>query len=151
MSDDNMMNIRGCCSCVRQHFYDADHLQLKYTLPVEAYQLHRELNYQLCQAWDRFAHRSHHLSVRECILLAEAWFMAVDHFTGTSRVSVLVVDAGWVPNCNYCRRPKSRHEPHKDNNPENDPPDRWVCDDGKNYKPIEYKLPMGGKHPKETP
>lgn len=128
------MDVIGAISVVRQHFYDADYLHLVYTRPIEAYTLDRTLNYQLCAAWNRFADQGARLSERECIILAESWMLAKE----TRRA--MGTDAGWRPDCAICDQSMAHHRSHPQNNPEGrDPPDRWLCDDGKLYAPKKYK------------
>lgn len=145
------LDIHGCVDAVREHFYRADYLRLVYTLPVEAYSLNRKLQYRICDAWNRFKDRGASLSERECVILAEAWLIAApDH------AKPMFANASWQPPCSRCGQLKIAHLDHPENNPKNDPPDRWVCpdEDGKAteylYEPTQYQEPMSGKHPKEA-
>jgi hypothetical protein len=128
------MDVMGAISVVREHFYRADYLHLLYTRPIEAYTLHRELNYYLCAAWNRFDRQNRRLSERECIILAESWMMA------NKLNRAMHTDAGWEPDCALCDESKTFHRPHPENNPEGrNPPDRWLCKNGKLYVPKTYK------------
>lgn len=140
------MDIHECTDCVRRHFYEADYLSLEYTLPIEAYSLNRTLQYRICQAWNRFKNNGTELIRRECVLLAEAWLISAPDYT-----KPMYVDSAWRAPCANCKKSFHAHHPHKENNPKNDPVDRWVCIDDTDsiYEATEYKMPMSGGHPKD--
>jgi len=141
MSHPGKLDVHGCVACVREHFYKADYLQLTYTLPVEAYSLNRTLQYNICTTWDRFRQTGSSLIERECILLAEAWFIsAIDH------TKPMYVNESWTPDCVLCGRTRTWHKLEHISKEE---PNRWTCEDGKLYEPVEYKLPQLGKHPSD--
>lgn len=135
------MTIHEAIACVRQHFHDADYLHLLYTRPVEAYSLNRRLLYRLCDAWGRFE-RTYPLAKHEIIVLAEAWLMSAPDFT-----QPLHIDVGWRPNCKHCGKTLQQHTGHAENKPSGYPPDRWVCDDGGLYEPIQYPPVPFEQHP----
>lgn len=134
------MDIHGCIEVVREHFWRADKIKLlegstyatRYRYPLEAYSLNRQLQYRLCEAWKR-NEGLQPLSERECVLLAEAWLIA------TPSPEPLEMNAGWVPPCVHCGSSRMCHKDHPENNPKNDPPDRWLCEDGKLYEPKKYE------------
>lgn len=140
------MNIHRFIDSVRAHFYRADYLRLKYTLPVEAYSLHRRLQYEICGAWNRVQQSSpeYPLTQREGMLLAEAWLMSAPDQT-----KPMYVNLAWRAKCAGCDKEFSSHRSHPDNNAAGDPPDRFLCSEGSVYTPVQYKLPMSGRHPSE--
>jgi hypothetical protein len=140
------LDIHGCIDCIREHFYKADYLKLSYTLPIEAYSLNRQLQHRICDAWKRFEHVGVFLSERECILLAESWLISAKDHT-----NAMYVNAAWRPKCKNCGQQLMFHTQHPENNPKNDPPDRWLCEaEGGLYEPIEYKKPPFGLHPTDA-
>lgn len=126
------LDVHGCIAIVREHFYRGDEYGTVYKLPVEAFVLNRELQYRLCEVWRRNQHQRR-LSERECILLAESWYMAAP-----SHTAIMFRDVGWEPPCVHCGRSRFEHEDHPENNPQNDPSDRWLCADGQLYEPKQY-------------
>lgn len=138
------LDIHGCVATVREHFYKSDAGRHVYTLPVEAYGLHRQLQYRICSAWNRFEAAGLALSERECVLLAEAWLISAPDHT-----KPMHVNCAWQPDCARCGTSRMFHLPHPENTPQAIRPDRWLCDDGELYEPIKYPEPISGKHPTE--
>ncbi len=132
---DHLMDIHGAVEVVLRHFYESERLARDNRRPIEAYGLVRTLNYEICRVWSRFEARGQELSVRELIILAEAWLMAA-HIAGSGHMKPIGSKGGWREDCSRCDKRFFVHRNHPENTPRG--PDRFLCADGNLYEPKEY-------------